>query len=189
MGGVPVIALAYHVDYWNYLGWRDPFSAKQWTTRQRAYASAVAGGRVYTPQLIINGRGHAVGSQRRQVAAKVRALASTSAINLQASLTRKAGRVRVVVRVPRAVRRSGVELTVALYENDIRTRVPRGENAGRSLRNDHIVRALKRGPAKAKREFTFTVRPGWVAKNLGAVAFLRDAKTLAVLATVRAKTR
>src|SRR5262245_2326035 len=61
----PVIALSFHVDYWNRLGWTDPFSRPAWSARQQAYADAMRDGRVYTPQLVIAGRSHVVGSRRR----------------------------------------------------------------------------------------------------------------------------
>ena len=53
-----VIALAFHVDYWNHLGWRDPFSSRSWSRRQERYAAALFRGRVYTPQIVVDGRGH-----------------------------------------------------------------------------------------------------------------------------------
>jgi hypothetical protein len=66
-----VVALAFHVDYWNYIGWRDPFSSAAATARQRRYGAAIAGGKVYTPMLVIDGREHVVGSIGSDVAAAV----------------------------------------------------------------------------------------------------------------------
>ncbi|MEO1083852.1 MAG: DUF1223 domain-containing protein [Acidobacteriota bacterium] len=62
-----VIPLAFHVDYWNHLGWRDPFSDPRWSERQRRYGGTFERGYVYTPQLVVNGRAEAIGSDRRKV--------------------------------------------------------------------------------------------------------------------------
>src|SRR5690606_23106952 len=62
-GPLEVVALAYHVDYWNDLGWRDPLSSPRWSERQRRYARRLPSGRVYTPQLVVAGREHVVGSR------------------------------------------------------------------------------------------------------------------------------
>src|SRR5262245_58242267 len=63
-----VIALAFHVDVWDDLGWKNPFSSPQWTARQESYVEKLGGG-PYTPQLVVNGRAHVVGSDRRRAKA------------------------------------------------------------------------------------------------------------------------
>ncbi|MEM9929400.1 MAG: DUF1223 domain-containing protein [Bacteroidota bacterium] len=68
--GDPIIALSYHVDYWNYLGWKDPFSSAYYSARQTDYTERI-GARTYTPQLVINGTQEMVGSRRGQVQAAV----------------------------------------------------------------------------------------------------------------------
>ncbi len=186
VAGVPVIPLAYHVDYWNYLGWRDPLSSSKWSERQRVYARAVASGRVYTPQLIVDGRSHVVGSDRRKVANRVRAAAAARKLGVSAKLTRARGTVDVAVSVPKIVGRRDVDIVVALYENEVTTRVSRGENKGRVLRNDYIVRRLKRfGPTRTVTA-RFKLEPSWRSAKLGAVAFVRERKSLAVIGAVRA---
>lgn len=62
-GDVPVIALAYHVDYWNHLGWRDPFASASWTLRQKAYGEALQQDTIYTPEIVVQGCAHAVGDK------------------------------------------------------------------------------------------------------------------------------
>lgn len=63
-----IIPLSFHVDYWNYIGWTDPFSSPAWSDRQRHYARSFGGNRVYTPQMVVNGRWEGVGSNRREIA-------------------------------------------------------------------------------------------------------------------------
>ncbi|HUF18267.1 MAG TPA: DUF1223 domain-containing protein, partial [Thermoanaerobaculia bacterium] len=69
--GGTVIPLAWHVDYWNRLGWSDPFSSAQWSARQREYARVMRSSQVYTPQLILNGRSQLVGSSERAVRTEI----------------------------------------------------------------------------------------------------------------------
>ncbi len=66
-GETAVIPLSFHVDYWNYIGWTDPFSSAEWSERQRSYAESFDSGRVYTPQLVVNGRRDCVGSNEQRV--------------------------------------------------------------------------------------------------------------------------
>src|SRR5688572_7171166 len=70
-GGSTVIPLAYHVDYWNHLGWSDPFSSPRWSQRQNLYARALKSSQVYTPQLIINGAIQLVGSADGAIRAEI----------------------------------------------------------------------------------------------------------------------
>ncbi|HET9768631.1 MAG TPA: DUF1223 domain-containing protein, partial [Thermoanaerobaculia bacterium] len=70
-----VVPLAFHVDYWNYIGWQDPFSAAEWTARQRRYGAALGGGRIYTPELVVGGTADCVGTD----ASRLRRLAAAAA--------------------------------------------------------------------------------------------------------------
>jgi len=70
-GDVPVITLAYHVDYWNHLGWQDPFAKSAWTQRQRSYGQVLQQNSIYTPELVVQGRAHCVGSDSRSVASLI----------------------------------------------------------------------------------------------------------------------
>jgi len=187
IAGVPVIPLAFHVDYWNRLGWTDPFSSPRWSARQRRYARQVAAGRVYTPQLVVNGRAHVVGSDRRGIAGLVkRQAARGGALVVRAKLDVARSRARVRVHVPRLDKKHHFELVVALYESGLRTRVPRGENAGRQLFDDYVVRDLRAGPAAHDNTVVFALDRTWRTSKLGAVAWLRDARSQAVMGVVRA---
>lgn len=137
--------LAFHVDYWNRLGWTDPFSAEAYSERQRAYARAVGSGRVYTPQMIVNGRTEFVGSRRTQAEqALQRALErpASAAIDLTGSLEGRT--VEVAYAVMGAP--EGTVLNLALVQQRAEQDVPRGENAGRTLRHANVVRAFATVP-------------------------------------------
>ncbi|MEM9553926.1 MAG: DUF1223 domain-containing protein [Acidobacteriota bacterium] len=139
-----VIALAFHVDYWNRLGWRDPFSDAAWSDRQRAYARRLDSN-VYTPQLVVDGRAHAVGSDRDGVLGLIeRAARRPRLVDVELALRPAAGAVEVTVTaaVDDAAPRP-LMLLGALIEDGRVTEVARGENRGRTLRDDRVVRSLE----------------------------------------------
>ena len=186
-----VVALAFHVDYWNYLGWRDPFSAAEWSQRQGRYAGALAAGRRYTPQLVVDGRDHCVGSVREDVdrlVATARRRAETARVEL-AVAPAAAGRLVVEASadlVGDAEARS-LDLLLAIVENDIVTPVRRGENARKTLHNDFVVRRLIKMASIDAGEASSTahrlvveIADGWQARNVGVVAFLQDPRSLAI---------
>jgi hypothetical protein len=156
--GRPVIALAFHVDYWNDLGWRDPFSMASATERQEMYARSLGRG-LYTPQLVVNGRAHVVGSRRGDVE---RALASASPVPaLDASAQIDGDVVLVRADAPRETR-----VMIAIVEDELATEVRAGENRGEHLRNDRVVRALV--PITAD-ETRVAIDPAWQREHLAAV--------------------
>ncbi len=130
-----VIALAFHVDYWNRLGWPDPFASRAWTGRQRLYARAL-GTEVYTPALVVNGTTMVVGSHRQAVAQAMREAAE---LTLDLSLRRSAAglQARIGGELP-----ADAEISLAAIDVEQVTKVGAGENGGRVLREFRIVRAL-----------------------------------------------
>ncbi|HET8773740.1 MAG TPA: DUF1223 domain-containing protein [Thermoanaerobaculia bacterium] len=168
-----VIALAYHVDYWNRLGWRDPFSSRQWSERQGEYVRALKLDSAYTPQVVINGSRQMVGSTGFLI---------RSAIE-QESKRKPEGRITLTVQngeaVVRAESKKPAELIVVAYENGITTKITSGENAGRTQTNDAIVRRLVRagtisGSAEKRVPLALT-------KSMGVAAFLQDPATHRIL--------
>jgi hypothetical protein len=191
-----VVPLAYHVDYWNQLGWRDPFSDRAWSFRQAEYQRAlkVADG-VYTPQLVVNGQAELNGTHatrllneidaalRRDVAASVEVAARL------AEAARPELAVDVAATMLADVDARKLDLRVALFENELVTRVRRGENGGRTLRNDFIVRRLESAfslpavkGARRQRQLTLKLDRDWKPQNLGVAAFLQDPGSLRILA-------
>ncbi|MFP5247300.1 MAG: DUF1223 domain-containing protein, partial [Thermoanaerobaculia bacterium] len=134
-----VIALAYHVDYWNRLGWRDPFSSREWSQRQGEYVRAMKLASAYTPQIVVNGAREMVGSNSFAVK---RAIEEESRRKPEGTITLTRTRDGVDVRAQSS--RRDVELIVVTYENGATTKVESGENRGRTLANDAIVRSLIR---------------------------------------------
>ncbi|XP_066395021.1 uncharacterized protein [Miscanthus floridulus] len=187
-GSAAVVVLAFHVDYWDYRGWKDPFASSAWTVRQKAYVEALRLDTLFTPQVVLQGRAHCVGTEQDALAQAVRdaprypapAIKVTfqrpNPATLQASFT---GTLRSRVEGP-----GGASVLVALYENGLVTDCGRGENKGKSLLNDHVVRRLEkvaavREGASAKKTVSGTVQfplwDGFRATKCGLVLFVQNA--------------
>ena len=148
-----VIALSFHVDYWNYLGWADPYSSPESTARQRSYRAALGVRYVYTPQMVIGGAAQAVGSNRDDV---LKAIAQRSAgavpgIDIAMSMP-KPGKAKIVIGAgPRP--KHAATVWAFLYDRARTTEIVRGENEGVRLTNTNVVRAIHRiGEWNGKRE-------------------------------------
>jgi hypothetical protein len=189
-----VIPLSFHVDYWNYIGWTDPFSAARWSDRQKAYAGRVFhSNRIYTPQVVVNGRSECVGNSEGEVLGRVNdALAAEPAGRVSLALDPPTPdghlRVKVGAKLARAVGSGDLDLWVAVYQSNLATEVKAGENASRLLKNDRVVRRLEKAftlPATAGAEKSGEVVLGidkrWKTDDLGVAAFLQDPATLAIV--------
>jgi hypothetical protein len=136
-----LIALAFHIDYWNYIGWKDPFSSPEATQRQRDYAQALGLGSIYTPQMVIDGGVDAVGSDRAKVRRAIAAAGQHPKIPI-AIAARPDGGWRVTI--PAAKVDQPATVWLALYDRRHVTPVKRGENAGATLTDYNIVREFRR---------------------------------------------
>ncbi len=143
-----VIPLAFHVDYWDRLGWKDRFAARAWTDRQYAAAHAAGSTLVYTPQVLLQGKDFSGWRSAQTSKASVAAATARPAradIALETVPREGAIAVKATVRVPDATNRKGAALFVALVDSGLVSEVKAGENAGKQLRHDHVVRALRGG--------------------------------------------
>ena len=150
IAGASAVALAFHVDYWDRLGWKDRFASPAWTKRQYDSARAVKSDLVYTPQVLLQGRDLRDWHAEKRSAAAIAAVARMPAradIALEIAPRPGAVAVNATARVPGAAHRHGATLFVALTENGIVSDVRAGENAGKRLTHDHVVRALQGGIA------------------------------------------
>ena len=132
-----VVALAMHVDYWDYIGWKDSFASPENTKRQRSYARAGERRMIYTPQMIINGQEHVVGNRPRDVIDLITMHKSkTSPVALE--VTRAKNKVTIEAQAEQSL--SG-ELVVQLvqYRPKSVVDIKRGENAGRTLSYANVV--------------------------------------------------
>ena len=134
-----VLALSVHVDYWDYIGWKDPFASPKNTQRQRRYAKSLGLRYIYTPQMVIQGADHATGSDRARILAKIAQAAKTDRVAVG---IRSDGN-GLLVRVPAG---AGEEAAVwlAFFDSRQDTEIKRGENSGRTLSYYNVVRSMTR---------------------------------------------
>lgn len=140
VSGVPVITLSEHVDYWNYLGWRDPFSRAAFSQRQQNYARRFRLESAYTPQLVVDGATELLGSDAKRASAAIAAAASAAKtpVRVQVASTGN-NKFSVHVEAPAA---AGSEILAALVTDSAVSEVNRGENSGRRLSHASVVRDL-----------------------------------------------
>ncbi|MEM7255948.1 MAG: DUF1223 domain-containing protein, partial [Pseudomonadota bacterium] len=178
-----VVALEYHVDYWDDLVygaagvWKDPFSDAAYTKRQRTYNQFPLKGKrgVYTPQMIVDGQTAAVGSRRNPVG---RALNKSSApLKLDTSVEQN------VVSVDISGRSSArAQVWLAVFDKLQTTDVLRGENHGKTMRNHHVVRQLKSIADWRDGGGSVSVDvPELANTNVGCAIFVQDAKNGQIL--------
>jgi hypothetical protein len=186
--GGNVVPLAFHVDFWNTLGWRDPFSSSTWSRRQAAYVRALRLDSGYTPQVVVHGLAEAVGSDEKRILAAIATAASRPAAELSLTLEPGSSDVtaRVQVEIPEPLREREWDLMLAVYETGLVTAVESGENKGRELRNDYVVRSLRRERLKKNDSSVSEVSSklplerDWNRSQLGVAAFLQDRKSLEI---------
>jgi hypothetical protein len=171
VGGADVIALEWHVDYWNGLGWADPFSSETATERQRDYARRLHAG-VYTPQMVVDGAAQFVGSDRDSARREIAAAAQQRHRSL--TMSPVAGDE---VRIRAEGAPAGASLLLVVTESHLSTAVPHGENAGRTLAHGPVVRwsvsesVGAGGSVDVVRRMPH--RPEWRRENVSLAAFIQ----------------
>ncbi len=139
------VLLAFHVDYWNYLGWTDRFSKPAFSARQARVAARTSRGVVYTPQLVLDGGTMRTGRGTQHVEERLRAInAGPAQATIGLDLQSGGGALRVTadVRLTDVTERDDADTWIALYERGLSSRVTAGENAGTVLDHDFVVREL-----------------------------------------------
>ncbi|HME20322.1 MAG TPA: DUF1223 domain-containing protein [Acetobacteraceae bacterium] len=165
-----VIALAWHVDYWDHLGWRDKFASRTATTRQQAYARQLGGG-VFTPALVVDGTNVVVGSDRASVEA---AIAAAAALPVAVTLSRAEDTVAVAI----GAAPGPVHVQRIVYDPEHATDVGAGENDGTRLREYRIAReveALAEWDGGARR---LTAKPPGPGQGLAIIVQSADLRIL-----------
>ena len=186
--GADIIALEEHVDYWDRLGWKDPFSSEAATARQNEYGEAFGGRQVYTPQMIVDGRAEFVGSSDTVALRAIRAASLMPKPDIQLSWETGDTLAIHVEPLTKASAGDGAQLFLVVAENMLHSDVKRGENAGRALEHNCVVRKLlplgKIDAAPAGFSSTVAVQPAreWNRANLRAVVFLQERRSRHVLA-------
>ncbi|MCC6193824.1 MAG: DUF1223 domain-containing protein [Burkholderiales bacterium] len=180
-GEAGVSVLAFHVDYWDRLGWKDRFASAQYTARQYAAMRANGATFVYTPQVLVQGKD--VDAGRRERAASAAKAARARAAHATISLDFRPGQATARAHVDASARRDAA-LWLAYTDSGLVTEVKAGENRGVRLTHDHVVRALY-GPFAVDRAVDVAVAPpAERGRHPALVAFVQNAATGEVLQTL-----
>ena len=187
-----VFALGFHVTYWNRLGWKDSFSQKIFDDRQYKYGTQFQKDGVYTPQLVVNGAEEFVASRKGQVESAIKkALATPAHAQISLTKTEKDGDFDIKYTLSGDLKDAA--LNFALVESNFATKVKRGENEGRTLKHDNVVRdfetveikkAANNTPITEGSHGVFPMK-GWQVSNCSLIAFLQDKKTGQVLGAAK----
>lgn len=187
---VEVVPLAFHVDYWDGIGWPDPFASAEWSARQRAYAAHFGDRRIYTPQLVAAGRRHCVGSNTAEVASLI-AWAAQQKPRVRLSVETVSGDGKGFDLAVEAQVLAGLEerpkLMAAVFDGGHITAVSRGENAHHTLRNERVVRRLETlrsldtAAGVQRAAWRVDLDPAWHRATLGVAVFAQATGTGAIV--------
>jgi len=199
IAGADVIALEEHVDYWNSLGWTDPYSSAEYTQRQAAYAIALKN-QEYTPQMVVDGRAQFIGSSERDAAMEIGKAARSvqTDVTIASSKTDPKGSQEFSVAVGKLVANTPgdvAEVWLAVTEDGLESSVNRGENSGQRLHHAATLRSLRKigvaDPNKTPSSFTGDPRlkldSHWNAEKLRVVVFVQEKKSRVILGAASAK--
>jgi hypothetical protein len=147
VSGAEIIVLSEHVDYWNDIGWTDPYSSHQYSERQSAYAAQFGLGGIYTPQIVVDGHYELVGSDEQQAIRAVEKAVKLEKMQLMLSLFHIEEPNKLGVRVetgplPSTLAAKSANVFLAVADESDESRVTRGENAGRTLKHVAVLRDL-----------------------------------------------
>lgn len=178
------VLLAFHVDYWNQLGWQDPFSQAAFSARQRAAAPRASRGVVYTPQVLLDGLDYRPAASLHQTLTAINAQSPKARI--RAEVRRNGGEIQVRGEVESFAGSGVAQVWIAVYENGLFTFVRAGENAGKRLNHDFVVRDLG-GPvlldanARVRLDQRLRAAAETPSDRLGVAIFIEHNRTGSVL--------
>ena len=187
-----VTPLAFHVDYWDYIGWKDKFSKAEYSDRQRKAAAFGGAGFVYTPQFVMSGRDFK-GWDNSRLNEKIESsqkLASRANLSLAAVQENGKMILKTSAQTTNPTEAKNVDVFVAIYENKLVSQVKAGENSGRELKHDYVVREFFGAyQISNQNEFikSFTLDAAWTKRDAGAVVFVQNSQTGEILQSLALK--
>jgi hypothetical protein len=172
VSGAELIVLSEHVDYWDGIGWKDPYSSHEYSERQSAYAAQFGLGSIYTPQMVVDGHFEFVGSDERRASQAIKEAAKASKVRVSISSGSSDGKT-ITVRVeagplPSSTNTQSAGVFLAIADNSDESQVSGGENAGRKLQHVAVLRKLTRiGSIDASSDFSRNINLDLRSKNHG----------------------
>ncbi|MDB5130181.1 thioredoxin family protein [Mucilaginibacter sp.] len=185
--GKDIYLLAYHVDYWDRLGWKDVFSNAEYSKRQEQYGRWFNLSQIYTPQLIVNGKAEFVGSNEAAIRNAISDQLSTKAnVNLVLHAQPDGGGLKVHYQASNIVK--GSNLLIAVVQKNAQSKVERGENAGNTLSHVQIVRKVQNEPLSATGEGSSIVElpKGFDTQNWEVLGLIQDQSNGEILGAAKA---
>ncbi len=146
VAGAEIIPMSEHVDYWNYIGWSDPFSSEMFSARQQAYAPVFRNDGVYTPQMVVDGQAEFVGNNMTKAQTAIARAAKLPKGEVSIQHTQDAQTIKLkigVAKLPAVNAGDFAEVLLAVTETNLSSQVARGENSGRRLPHTAVVRELR----------------------------------------------
>lgn len=171
-----IITLSLHVDYWDRIGWKDPFSSALYSQRQAVYGQAFNLDSNYTPQMVVDGQTEFVGSNMSNANKAI----TESAKNVKATVELQSAENNLKVKISDIPKHENATIFLAIAEDNLSSNVTRGENSGKKLAHTSVVRELKSiGVVTAQQnnfttEATVQIQPDWKKENLKFVVFVQE---------------
>ncbi len=180
----PVYALSYHVDYWNKYGWKDPYSSFAFTKRQNNYIGALSGDEVYTPQVFVNGKTYFLGSDKKKLQSEIdKELKTPAKLTLQISKSTTNKTDTLVLNYTTTKADKNYSLVVAVVQRGLTTKIGKGENAGKTLSYDNVVRIFQIFPVEsAKGTIQLALKKFKPEKNCSLIVYVQQKQSKQILA-------
>jgi hypothetical protein len=189
--GVDLIVLSEHVDYWNRLGWSDPYSSNFFSIRQQKYAAKLGSDDVYTPQAVVDGQWETVGSNAAKVTQAIGKASRQVKVPLALTASQADGKIHVHVQWDGTEKLHGhVAVYVALTQSEAQSHVRAGENSGRDLQHVAVARQIVEvGTLSANTAFSKDTTLPYDAKWNGVrvIAFLQEKTSGRIIGAVQQK--
>lgn len=172
--------MAFHVDYWNYLGWRDEFSSAEYSRRQSGYSRAFKLGSIYTPQMVVDGKSQFSGGRYLTALTEIGKAANENKGEVKLSLEEGLLNPSLKVEISGLNTKEDSDVFLAIAEDNLSTNVKRGENGGKKLNHISVVRNLvplgniAAGEKTFEAEKPLELNPNWNKKNLKLVVFVQN---------------
>jgi hypothetical protein len=197
VAGAEIIALEEHVDYWDHLGWKDPYSSFSFTERQGDYSKLFNGDGVYTPQMVVDGHSEFVGSRSREARKTIEQAATQPKLTIQllpalGAATDSAAFEVKISNLSAVTNGHEAELWISLTEKGLHTDVKAGENSGEHLQHAAIVRVLRKansfsGTTDYQTKASLKLNAAWQRENLCFVAFAVEKDSRKIIGAASAK--
>jgi hypothetical protein len=179
--GEPIFGLSFHVSYWDYLGWKDPYASSKYNVRQGNYVNKLKAGNAYTPQMVVNGKAEFVGSSRKEADDAIKtALSEPSGYSLKASAAENGGELTAKYALDKAPDQTLINF--ALVKKEVENHVARGENKGRTLTHKNVVVAFQTVAAEAAGEVSLLLPKEFEAEDSSVIIYLQNKNDLAIIA-------